>query len=186
MNLVRTAYTTPETRPTPLLIPFVHDWKKFFDPVLNPLQEHSGSHVYTFQRNADGEVVMFYKDYHSNIDSLRGGDGDGGLHIISGMPAGVPELVPRRPLPYKCAEIPDLFGMPGFPQEAQQQWRDLLEGQYPEVPVPADYFDSEKLRYQSAQHNYAVRLPPAGFEITQDGGYQSESSLVCLIYISIT
>jgi hypothetical protein len=126
---------------------------------------------------------MFYKDYHSSIDQLRGGDGEGGLQVISALPTGFPELVPRQALPTEIESIPDLFGMPGFPEYAKAEWRKIVDGDVPHVLVPDNYFDWTQIRYEGAAQNYQVRLPPVGFEITQEGGYQSESSTVCKIYI---
>jgi hypothetical protein len=178
INLVPAAYTSADTRPTPIVLPFVHDWKKFFDPVLLPLQGHSGPHVFVFQRDANAKVVMFYKDYHSSIDNLHGGNGDGGLEIISALPTGVPQVVERASLPADSVKIPDLFSMPGFTETAQAEWLKIINGEIPQVLVPEDYFNFEQMRYQNATRNYTIPLPPAGFEITQEGGYQSESSVV--------
>jgi hypothetical protein len=184
INLVPIAYPSQDTRPIPLILPFVHNWKAFFDPLLNPLQGHSGPHVFIFTRNGDGKVVMFHKDYHSSIDNLRGGDGEGGLSVLSSMPPGFPSLVQRSPLPDDCAKLPDLFSMPGFPESSKDQWRQILNGEFPQVLVPEDYFNFDNLRYVGAQCNYTVPLPPSGFEVTQDGGYQSESSTVCYLFVS--
>lgn len=178
INLIPTAYPSADTRPKPVIIPFVHDWKAYFDPLLQPLAGHSGPHVFSFVRNGDGNVVMYHKDYHSSIDNLRGGDGGEGLTVLRAVPNGVPELVPRGALPPDSAKIPELFAMPGFPEEAQDVWRDILAGNDPEEVVPEDYFNFDQLRYQNAQRNYTVQAPPAGFEINQNTGYNSESSTV--------
>jgi hypothetical protein len=183
MQLVAQAYPSPDTRPVPIVLQFAHDWKAFFDPVLLPMQGHSGPHVFVFKRNADAKVVMHYKDYHSTIDPLRGGDGDGGLSVISSIPPGTPHILPRLPLPADTAKIPELFSMPAFPQDAIHEWEKIVAGNIPEVPVPEDYFNLEKMRFQGASRNYTVQLPPTGFAISQQGGYQSESSTVCFFII---
>lgn len=118
INLVLVAYTSSDIHPVPYVVPFMHDWKHFFDLLLLPLQEHSGPHVFLFTQDASTKVVMFYKDYHFNINNLHGGDGDRGLTVLSALLVRTPALLPRKLLPADCEKILKLFSMLSFPQKA--------------------------------------------------------------------
>lgn len=190
LELVQSAYPTVETRPTALLLPFVHDWKSYFNPVLTPMQGHSGPHVFTFTTTENLEVGMFYKDFHSSVDQLRGGEGSGGFPVLSGLPIGVPALLQPNYLPAaEIDQIPALFGMPGVTQETRAYWTSFMETQIPPGQVPDNYFDFERMKLPRApQHHFVIPLPPSGFEVEEGSGYQSESSLVrkyIVVYVKI-
>lgn len=181
LELVPSAYPTPDTRPVARMLPFVHDWKSYFDPVLVPMAGHSGPHVFVLAYNEDNVVTMRYKDYHSSLDQLRGGEGEGGMRILTGLPAGVPEILPPKLLPdTDIDQIPNLFDMPGVTEQTRAYWLEFMNVQIPTETPPEDYFDFEAMRLpQVHRRTFVVDLPPSGFEVERGPGYSGASSAVC-------
>lgn len=172
LDLVASAYNTEDSRPAALWLPFVHDWKSYFQPNLLNIRGHSGPHVFVFAPNEHNQVVMMFKDYHSSIDLLRGGDVSEGIQVLAGIPAGVPQLqLPTLLQPADLEAIPKLFDMPGFPEDAQEWWTHFCNNNIEfESEVPDDYFDFEQWKLLDIPANTVhVPLPPSGFEIATTG-----------------
>ena len=180
LNLIPSAYPTEATRPLGIELPFIFDWKEFFNPFLLSLGGHVGPHVFIFHRNENKEVVMMYKDYHSSLDPLRGGDEGKGIIVLSAVPEGSPTSLLPTPLNAgEKAMVRDLYAMAGFPQEAKDIW-DRLLNRAETIPVlPDDYFNFAlyTLPDHAPMHAHVPGIP-TGFEIVPGGQSRALASEV--------
>lgn len=148
---------------------YIYDWKKWFSPWMLQITHHSKWRAFKIFKdpNKPGSVMLMWKENELSNEDFHGSEEHpGGIELLLEIPLGKPERIHPGKLDLaEISKVPQTFSnmKPG----EITWWEEVLQtGEIPgycQSDPPDDYFDFEKLKYESwkNRHPFVYQVPVA-------------------------
>jgi hypothetical protein len=157
IRAIANAYPSATSKPSATFLPFVLDWKAYFAPFIQKLQNIADVHAFLIRKQPDDTVAMRFKKWHGDNSVWQGADPFKDFWVrlfpvvngVQQFPSGTPSTI----LPHSIESdvtVDSLRSFLGVHANGYiNEWDEFLTNQvFPEncvAPIPEDLFNFTKV-----------------------------------------